>query len=190
MSRRAPGYLIRRIGPLLVLGSIVSLADCRPRSVPPIDLLGALPSAERRAALPLETAIRVGFVDVDGDARPSLIMTAPARVTWRVNFPARPRLRAAVALLADSGSLGRPSVTARIGISGGRVYETLFALRLQSAPGASPTWRPVDIDLSAYSGWKWSLFYRPSEETWSLVFAADASPRGTIAWARPLVDMP
>jgi hypothetical protein len=47
----------------------------------------------------------------------------------------------------------------------------------------------VDLrtDLSAYAGFKWSLFYRPDRTTWRLVLAADAvaGVPGRAVWGRP-----
>jgi hypothetical protein len=36
-------------------------------------------------------------------------------------------------------------------------------------------WIPVRTDLSAYAGWKWSLFYHPERTVWHVVLAADAT---------------
>src|SRR5687767_13095651 len=65
-----------------------------------VDLLDALPTAERRAALPVDNAIRVDIVGPAGDIRPSIVTTAPARVIWSTRLPARAQLETAV-LLAD-----------------------------------------------------------------------------------------
>jgi hypothetical protein len=54
-------------------------------------------------------------------------------------------------------------------------------------PSGTPTWREIRADLSAYAGWKWSLFYRPDRITWRVVLAADAldATPATILWASP-----
>jgi hypothetical protein len=140
-----------------------------------------LPAAERRAALPVDTAIRVDIVGPAGDIRPSIVTQAPARVIWSTRLPSRARLETAV-VLADDGH----GATARIGISDDRRYEELANIALDAA--ALPrTWRTVTIDLGAYSGWQWSLFYRPWERTWRLVFNADGPGGAHVAWARPMV---
>ena len=144
--------------------------------------------AERRAALPVDIAIRVDIVGPAGDIRPSIVTQAPARVIWSTRLPSRARLETAVALVANGdGQLG-PGATARIGISDNRRYEALVTIPLDSATSQPRAWHTVSIDLGAYSGWQWSLFYRPWERTWRLIFSADAMPGGTIAWARPMIQ--
>jgi hypothetical protein len=173
---------------MLVFALCGIVTSCGPGSGPPIDLLRELSRAERRAAGPVDTSIRVALTTIAGDTRVSLIMTAPARVTWSVRFPARATVKTGVALIAEGQPLAA-SATARIGIAGGRAYETLLTLRLPHAVPSTPKWRPIQLDLSEYSGWQWSLFYHPSRQTWNLVFAADATPRGTIAWAHPVIEL-
>jgi hypothetical protein len=57
------------------------------------------------------------------------------------------------------------------------------------APGARE-WTDLRVDLSAYAGWKWSLFYRPDRIVWRLVLAADAVDNGTatVLWGEPRVE--
>jgi hypothetical protein len=83
----------------------------------------------------------------------------------------------------DHGAPGG-SATARIGISDDRRYEQLANIPLDA--GAARAWQPVTIDLGGYSGWQWSLFYRPWERNWKIVFGADGEG-GRIAWARPVI---
>lgn len=116
-----------------------------------------------------------------------MVTDAPARVIWSVRLPSRARLETAVALLAESSGNSGAGVSARIGISDDRRYDQLAAITLDGSVAQSRAWRPVSIDLGRYSGWQWSLFYRPWERTWRLVFSADATPGGTIAWARPVI---
>lgn len=91
-------------------------------------------------------------------------------------------------MLADDGhGLQSGSATARIGISDDRRYEQLANISLDGS--ARPrAWQTVSIDLGGYSGWQWSLFYRPWERTWRLIFSADGERGGHIAWARPIVQ--
>lgn len=114
---------------------------------------------------------------------PALVMAAPSRVTWTLQFTERAELAAEVALAAEAGAPAGDGVTIRIGISDNRSYDELLRVRLDKGPaGAPPAWRPILLDLSAFSGWKWSLFYQPSRRQWKLIVNADATPGGSAAW--------
>lgn len=94
-------------------------------------------------------------------------------------MPRRARFRAEVA------AIDAP-IRVRVGISDDRIYEGLGEATLQpSAP-----WTPIDVDLSAYAGWKPSLFYRPDRVRWRFVLSADAiaGVPGTVAWGSPHID--
>ena len=80
---------------------------------------------------------------------------------------------------------GAAPVRVRVGISDARVYEALGDATI--APGTS--WVPMNLDLSAYAGWKPSLFYRPDRMLWRLVLSADAisGAPGTVAWGTPQI---
>jgi len=145
------------------------------------DLIARLSDAERRAAGPLDEWVRAGAAGPSDDRRVALLTTAPARVIWTGRLPERAWIETAV-LLADGAG-----ATARIGISDLRLYEGLARIELGPAGGSEPAWQPVHVDLGQYAGWQWSLFYRPSSIEWRLVFSADATPGGTIAWARPVI---
>ena len=107
-------------------------------------------------------------------------MTAPARVTWTLQFPETAEVAARIAIV-DAGHGGR-GVTVRLGLSDNRAYYELLREPVPaSAPGAPPVWRTMRTDLSEYSGWKWSLFYQPSRLKWRLIINADATPGGTVA---------
>ena len=110
-----------------------------------------------------------------------MVTVAPVRVIWTGRLPARAWIDTAVMLVDGAGA------TARIGISDQRLYEGLTRIELKPAADGAAAWQNVRVDLGSYSGWQWSLFYRPSEIEWRLVFAADATPGGTIAWARPVI---
>jgi hypothetical protein len=124
----------------------------------------------------------LGDVADAGGAVPALLVASPARLTWAVRFPAHAELDASVALVSAEGTAppSAANVTVRVGISDARAYEELF--RLSLTPGPAVAWQPVRVDLGAYSGWKWSLFYRPSRITWQLIVAADPTPAGSVAW--------
>jgi hypothetical protein len=171
-----------------VLAAALAAAACGPAdrsAVAFVDLIEGLPAAERRAALPADTAIRVGIVGPPGDVRPSITTAAPARIIWSTKLPSRARLETAVSLVDDGHGAVSSNGTARIGISDDRRYVELARIPLDGT--AQPrSWRTVSIDLRAYSGWQWSLFYRPWERTWRIIFNADG-PGVRIAWARPMI---
>jgi hypothetical protein len=149
-----------------------------------VDLLETLPSADRRARPPIDAAIRADLAGPPGDLRPAILTSAPARVTWSTRLPSRARLETAIVLTGDDHGAPGGSATARIGISDDRRYEQLANISLDA--GAARAWQPVTIDLGGYSGWQWSLFYRPWERNWKIVFGADGEG-GRIAWARPVI---
>jgi hypothetical protein len=152
---------------------------------PSIDLVAALPTAERRALGPADAAIRATMVARDQVDQPALVTDAPARVIFPVKMPARARFRAAVSLQSPAS----PAVTIRMGIADDRRYDELLRVNVEPAAPGTDGWTPIDVDLGAYSGWQWSLFYRPSRITWRLVLNADATPGGSIVWLRPTIEM-
>ena len=155
----------------------------------PIDLLRVLPSAERRAGSALDEAVHADTVTVAGVTRPALLMRAPSRVLWPVQLTAnRAMLRTAVAVMDDHTG-ATTGVVVRVGISDSRSYNELLRLPVRVEPGSGPVWQPIDVDLSAYSGWRWSLFYQPYRLHWKLIFNADASRRGRVAWAEPTIEL-
>lgn len=164
--------LKRPILTISLTATLVALTGCgltadRPAEV---DLLSALPSADKRAAGDLANAVRTDVFIADGDSRMALVMEAPARVIWRVQLPLHARLRSAV---AGSGRL-------RVGASNGRSYQDIGQI------DASGPWTPIDLDLRALSEVKWSVFYQPLRMDWQLIFNADAtSPGAVIAVDRP-----
>lgn len=152
-----------------------------------VNLLAELPTAERRAGGNIDEAVRMDVVAVQGDARTSLVMRAPARVTWPVTLPFHARFLSALALVPDTSALPR-GVSVRIGLSDGRTYREVGKAE------ATGTWVPVTLDLREYSEWKFSVFYQPLRKTWRLVLNADAipggpggsgGPGGRVAWDLP-----
>jgi hypothetical protein len=156
-----------------------------------IDLLHELPQAERHAVpSTIDEAVRADSMVIGpGEPRrPVLITEAPARVIWSLRLPRQGRLRTSLALVPDArGAIG-PGVTVRIGISDGRLYEQLTRFAVAAPASGVVTWQPLEVDLSGYAGWQWSLFYRPSEILWRLAFSVDATPGGTLAWAAPVIE--
>ena len=126
--------------------------------------------------------MRVGQVGGSGDA---LIVQAPARITWTVRMPRQSRLTGSAALMPSPTGTTSSGVVLRLGVSNDRTYERFWRLALDRASEAR--WQPIDIDLSAYSGWKFSVFYQPPLRDWKLVLSVDAAPGGTVAIAQPLI---
>lgn len=183
--------LDRSVGlPLALVTALALGAACHGRSAPPqyVDLIHELPRAERRAVAPVDEAIRVDMTGPEDDMRPAIVMQAPARLTWAMRFPSRAHLATAVMLVPDVAGSQR-GVTVRVGVADDRTYEAVFQLPIEASGAAPPAWRLVDIDLSAYSGWQWSLFYRPWAITWRVIVSVDATPGGTAAWASPSISM-
>lgn len=140
-----------------------------------------LSSARIQPAASAEVA-RVGEVADAGVPTPALLITAPARLTWPVRFGEHADLDASVALVPGAAA-STAGVTVRIGITDARTFDELWRLPLTAASGTgSLAWQPIRIDLGAYFGWKFSLFYRPSRLNWNIVLGVDATPGGTVAW--------
>jgi hypothetical protein len=156
----------------------------------PIDLLNELPAAEERGGGPPDAngaSIHLDIITIGGSTKPALVTRAPARVTWSVHLVGRhPILTTAIALLPDVDGTSTSGAIARIAIIGGRSYDELARVAPETSGSA---WTPIVIDLSNYAGWRWSLFYQPYRMTWKLIFSADATPRGRVAWAEPIIDM-
>jgi hypothetical protein len=76
----------------------------------------------------------------------------------------------------------------RIGVSDDRIYEALVDRTLTSADAHE--WTDIQADLSAYAGWKWSLFYRPERQRWRLVLSTDVvtGPPSQAVWGAPGID--
>jgi hypothetical protein len=165
--------------------ALVSGACGRGTAPSSIDLAAALPSAEKRALGSPDAAIRATTVVRDHVEHPAIVTAAPARVIFPVRMPARARFHTAISLLDGTGT----GVTIRVGISDNRSYDELKKLLVAPTVAGADPWQTVDIDLAPYSGWQWSLFYRPGNLTWRLVFNADATPGGHVAWLEPRIEM-
>jgi len=119
------------------------------------------------------------FQITDRDGRPSILAPAPGRLTWALPLPRRGQFQAWVA------AAGETPLRFRVGVSDDRIYEQLASLVARPARG----WTLVSVDLSAYAGRKWSLFYRPDAITWHVVLSTDAvdGTGGNAVWGRPQV---
>jgi hypothetical protein len=156
---------------------LLLLAACSPAeertSIRVVDFVKTFDRAEKR---PPAGYTLVDF-DLQGIHRPSIIGPSPGRIIWELSMPRRGVFHAAVA--AD----GPAPVRFRVGVSDDRIYEELAAVTVT----AVASWTDLSADLSAYAGWKWSLFYRPERRHWRLVLSADAATGipGRAIWGSP-----
>jgi hypothetical protein len=176
---RAPAayrYILR------VVASIVIVAACRHSGdgvpIQVVDLAREFDRAEKRPS----AGFKVTTYGADGVIRPSIVMPVPSRVTWAFPLPRRGQFRASVALADRANSAA--AIRFRFGVSDHRIYE---ALAEHTVTAAHPGWFSFSVDLSAYAGFKWSLFYRPDDVTWRVVLGADIAGEGAAAavWGSP-----
>ena len=175
---------IARAGQIHCLIAALVLIGC-PSATPStpvrvVDLIRELDRAEKR---PLQ-GFAIAEHQLDGVARPVIAAVVPSRLTLPLPLPRRGVFRALVALADPAPGVRAPAVRLRIGVSDHRIYEGVTEAVLQPGEG---TWMDIRADLSAYAGWKWSLFYRPDRTTWRVVLAADATENvsATIFWGMP-----
>jgi hypothetical protein len=134
-------------------------APSRSASVPAVDLIREFDRAEKRPPDAYSIANHLAA----GTRRPAIVAPAPGRITWSLPLPRRGLLRTAVAATTPA------PVRVRIGVSDTRTYEGLV-----EAIVASQAWSIVTADLSAYAGWKLSLFYQPERRSWHVNVSIDA----------------
>ena len=167
-----------------VLGVVILMVatGCRPHAgsepVPVVNLLHELDRAEKRPP----DGFALASHTTGGRARPSLAAPVPSRVTWALPLPRHGVFRA---FLAVGGVARTPTaVRFRIGVSDHRIYEAIAARTVQAG---RPGWLELASDLSAYAGFKWSLFYPPDRITWHVVLAADPVDGGPAlaVWGSP-----
>ena len=165
---------------------VVAILLCGCRSSTPfapvrvVDLIREMDHADKRPA----GGFAIALQHVDGVARPAIVAQVPSRLTLALPLPRHGVFHAFVTLAdAPPGAMAAP-VRLRVGVSDHRIYEAVTDLIL--APGTR-TWIDLRADLSAYAGWKWSLFYRPDRITWRVVLAADAIENvpATVLWGAP-----
>jgi hypothetical protein len=141
-------------------------------------------AAEKR---PADSEFEIADYDAGGLARPSIVSSAPSRLTWTLRLPARGAFHAQLHVRSDS--IAGETLGFRVGVSDDRVYERLAQLPLSST---SRGWTPISVDLSRYAGRKWSLFYRPDARAWRLILSVDvdATARGGAhaVWGAPAVS--
>jgi hypothetical protein len=171
---------------LAVLG--LTLSACAPAGPPPVRIVDLVRDFRDAEARPSRAAFEVTDVSVAGQSEPSIRTHAPSRVTFVLPLPRRSTFAARVAI--DGGIDGGPPqpLRFRVGVSDDRVFEPLADVLL--TPGVAAGWTQLRVDLSAYAGWQWSLFYRPDEQRWRLVLSTDAvsgvGARGV--WGAPGID--
>ena len=157
---------------LLALTAGACRSSAPSEAIPVVDFIKELHRAEIRPA--------GGFAVADhlagGVALPAIAGPAPSRIIWVLPVPRSSVFRARVAA-------SRAPVRIRVGVSDARIYEQLANVDVQ--PGAG--WTSLEADLSAYAGWKFSLFYQPEGEQWRLNLSVDAltDTAGTVAIGLP-----
>jgi len=162
----------------LFLGACRSSTPFAP--VPVVDLIREFGAADKRPPI----GFTVTEHQVGGVMRRAIVAPVPSRLTLALPLPRSGALRTFVALAEPpAGALSAP-VRFRVGVSDHRIYEGVAEMVVSPGEG---TWIDLRADLSAYAGWKWSLFYRPDWITWRVVLAADATENvaGTVFWASP-----
>jgi hypothetical protein len=167
----------------LVILAVILCAGCRQVEKTPVqavNLLREFDAAEKRPP----TGFQIADRQIDGISRPSLVVAVPSRLTMALPLPRRGVLRAAAALEPTPADRPAASVRLRVGVSDDRIYERLTDVILTAGQRG---WVDVRTDLSAYAGWKWSLFYHPDRVMWRVVLAADAIDgiAATAVWGSP-----
>lgn len=166
---------------LLALGGTACARDGGPQ-VTAIDLVRLSDRAEKR---PAGARLQVAQHECGATTLAGLEVPVPSRLTYRLNFPQRARLATTPVLHGSPGA----AAEFRIGISDRRTYETLVT-RIAMAAECSSGGAEIAVDLSRYAGWQWSLFYRPDERTWELIFGVTAvsGEIHTAMWGMPRID--
>jgi hypothetical protein len=154
-----------------------------------VDLLASLNRAEKR---PSGETITTTIATLDGPPEAAVDVPAMSRIVWSVRMPDHAVLRTAVGASPQMAAAIGGRAVFRIGISDERTYDELSTTEVSL--GSAQAWRRVAIDLSKYSGFKWSLFYRPREKTWNVIFntrikglGRPIAPSDRLLWARPSI---
>jgi hypothetical protein len=175
MTISASAIARHAMGAILPAALLPAACGSPPPSIP-VAAVDFIEEFERADARPPGT-YTIGEHVAGGTALPAIAGPAPGRLTWVLPLPRGATFRARV---AASGA----SVRVRVGVSDDRIYEQL-ADRIVT-PGDA--WAPLAADLSAYAGFKISLFYRPDGVRWRVNLSADAiEGAATVEWGRPEV---
>lgn len=170
------------ISALLVL-SVIGVFACARQDRPSVRVVDLVRALDRAEARPGPAAFQVAEFTAAGVSKPSILTMAPSRLVFTLPFPRRATFHTAVAADAAAGA----DIRVRVGVSDDRIYESLAQAAL---PAGSPGWTEIHADLSAYAGWKWSVFYRPDRMSWRLVLSTDliGGPPARVAWGVPTID--
>jgi hypothetical protein len=151
----------------------------RSRGSSPISVVDLVHEFERADQRPPTGFARAVVINA-GVARPSIVAPTRSRATWDLPLPRHGMLRAFLAV--DPAAPPGAAVRFRVGVSDHRIYEPLAHSIVHPADG----WIEFHADLSAYAGFKWSLFYRPGRIVWRLVLATDPEQGGARGvWGSP-----
>jgi len=149
-----------------------------------VDLIKRFGDAEKR---PVSGSFELAQHTLSGTMRASIDVPVPSRIIWSTHVPRKATLNLDAAVLPSRS----PAVVRfRIGVSDHRIYEALFDRTVTVAPGADTAWSPVSVDLSAYAGRKWSIFYQPDRVEWRLVLSTDKIQGAGVraVWGEPGID--
>ena len=154
-----------------------------------LDLLSKADAAVKRPLTDRPDLFVVQDVVLAGQPKRALIVPQPSRVTWKVNVPARAVLTGGAGILPAASGAGPGSSRLYIGISDGRIFSRLLDADLPSpSAAAGGAWLPIRIDLAGYGGWQWSIFYRPWEITWEVIFNVYGAGPGLVALGNLAVE--
>lgn len=149
---------------------VILFAGCRHVENAPVSAVNLLRELDRAEKRP-PTGFDITTRGIDGTAHPSIVVPVPSRLTIPLPLPRHGTLRAFVSLEQSPPGAPVGPIRLRVGVSDDRIYEQLTEIVLSPQ---DRQWVRVESDLSAYAGWKWSLFYHPDRISWHLVLAADA----------------
>jgi hypothetical protein len=143
------------IGVIVVIGVLVW--GWRHTSGPgtTIDLIPMLAKAEKRSQpLPVDEAIKVVTVTINGESKPCITEQAFGRITFKLTPPADSWFSASIAVDPSAWDKEGDGVLFRMAVSDGKsTYEELLNQHVNPAQNKSDRrWIPVALDLSAYAG--------------------------------------
>ena len=159
----------------LVLLLALAAGGCgRPAAVEPVLSVDFIKEFHRADVRPSGSFVITDHL-AGGIARPAIVGPAPSRIIWVLPVPRGGIFQAHVT------ASGAP-VRARVGVSDARTYEQLGEVTVEPGGG----WSPLTADLSAYAGWKFSLFYQPDGLQWRINLSVDGVA-GRIAVGSPQI---
>jgi hypothetical protein len=166
--------------------------DGRKSEVPATDLITGFREADRR---PPGSTFGVTDISIAGEAHRAISTESISRITWQLSIPDRAVLKTSLALKPEAWTREGNAVLFRVGIAEGRTYEQLMTRLVDPFQSSEDRrWIPVTIDLAAYGGFKWSVFYQPRRLTWRLIFSTNPGTPGTATpgvgvalWGEPMI---